>query len=169
MRWIDEKRFDILREVVLNPKFILDPGRYGNTPQWMIDTGHILFGDEEQRCPFLRESSGGEPAGCSIHDIRPRVCERFPFDMDGRIRADVLDLCAASIFYHSTAAEEEQKDFIEYVEEISSAPIRAKARLGRLERVDISSAYVDSDLRVSLTSELGVSMAEEAFKRTEGL
>lgn len=162
LRWIQEKRFDILKHVVLNPKFILNPEYYHNKPQWIIDSGHLLFGDVSHRCPFLEEGIGELSARCRIHETRPRVCRRFPYDGRSGVRADILDVCMGSIFYHSKVAEREGLSFVEYMEKLDlerrkGPPLGPK----KDELMEIAQYFRDKDLKVQFTSDLGLNMAEE--------
>lgn len=39
-------------------------------------------GEYLSRCPWLRRASGGEPAACRIHAIRPLRCRAFPLTLE---------------------------------------------------------------------------------------
>ncbi|RMF91626.1 MAG: YkgJ family cysteine cluster protein [Methanobacteriota archaeon] len=160
LRWIRERRFDILKHVVINPKFLLNPGYYHNRVQWIIDTGHVLFGDVAHRCPFLEEATGDFPARCRIHETRPQVCRRFPYDEQGRVREDILDVCMGSIFYHSKKAEEKGLELTKYIRErrdLRQAP-------DRWELKEIARAFRDRDLKIPFTSDIGLRIAEELLE-----
>jgi Fe-S-cluster containining protein len=167
LRWIQDKRFDILRKVVLNPKFVLSPHRYDNEPQWMLDCGHVLFGDVTHKCPFLGEAVGEHSAGCRIHDTRPQVCRKFPFDENKRVRADILDLCVGSIFYHSRAAELEGLSFIEYINKIDrKKPKGPSLAPGRQELREIAHFFEKKNLKIRFTSDKGLNIAEKSLTKS---
>ena len=166
LRWIQEKRFDLLKHVVLNPKFILSPSRYDNNPQWIIDCGHVLFGDESHRCPFLDESLNGHPAGCSIHETRPQACRRFPLDENNRVRTDILDVCIGTIFYHSSAAEAEGMSLIEYMKKMDQEAIQGASLPPRKDELkEIAQSFKGLDMKIHFTSDFGLSIAEEALSK----
>jgi Fe-S-cluster containining protein len=165
LRWIREKRFDILKRVVLNPKFILNPDHFENNPQWMIDCGHVLFGDVKLKCPFLEDASYKKPSRCTIHETWPTVCMKFPFNDNGKVRTDVLDVCVGSIFFHSKNAEAASLSFIEYIEKISQDKSSEKILAPRKkELLEIAKLYKErfdkSTLKVNFTSEHGLKIAE---------
>lgn len=157
--WIHERRFEILKHVVLNPKFLINPERYGNRPQWMIDGGHVLFGEANQRCPFLIDSTEDCQAGCRIHDVRPQVCRRFPYDETGKVRSDILDVCMASIFYHSRAAEVTGLGIAKYFEELNGNGVVSSPKRSEME--DIAVFFKDKGLKIKFLSEDGLGVAEE--------
>jgi len=163
LRWLRERRFDILKHVVLSPKFILRPERYAHVPQWIIDSGHLLFGKLEHRCPFLVEENEDGIAACAIHDVRPQVCRRFPYDMEGEVRMDVLDLCIGAVLYHARRAEEMGMGLIEYVREQGFED--AQSLLPKSELQWIASAFGSEELKISFTSEQGLRLAGEQIKR----
>jgi Fe-S-cluster containining protein len=167
LRWIEEKRFDILKHVVLNPKFILSPAHFNNEPQWIIDCGHVLFGDEHNKCPFLAEADLEGPAKCRIKETWPEVCRRFPFHKNGEIRTDVLDICVGSIFYHSREAELESLNFIEYMEKISHKNVKDFSQAPRREELlEIARFFKGRDLKVNFTSDTGLEIAEKMLSKT---
>ncbi|MFX1606219.1 MAG: YkgJ family cysteine cluster protein [Promethearchaeota archaeon] len=50
---------------------------------------YVLSFDSHGQCNFLEEDL------CSIHEIKPVACQRFPFNQDGALRVDerVLEIC----------------------------------------------------------------------------
>lgn len=168
-RWIEEKRYDILKKVVLNPKYQIDPDRFDQTPQWILDTGHPLFGDTASKCPFLMDSDCRVPSRCLIHDSRPKVCRRFPYDGDHKVRLDILDLCEGAIFYHSTIAEQEGLSFIEYVERENRLfpPQFLPPGPFSNELKEIASKYGKRELKISFMSPEGTQIAARALEDTK--
>jgi Fe-S-cluster containining protein len=158
--WIRKKRFDILKEVVLNPKYVLNPERFNNKPQWMLDTGNVLFGDLKYKCPFLEDEFGDLPARCRIHDARPQVCKKFPENEGEKVRSDVLDICIGSIFYHSQIAEQEGLDFIAYIDMIRKAVKDKESPPRKEELKEIAHIFQGRNLKVPLTSERGLKIME---------
>ncbi len=164
LRWIEERRFDILKRVVLSPRFVLNPERYGNNPHWIIDCGHVLFGDITFKCPFLDEVRNSEPAGCAIHETRPYACRLFPYNENGVVRTDILDLCMGTIFYHSAEAEKNGLGLVDYLNRINiNGSERFQKISGTEELRNIASLYRDRQLKIRLTSSQGVRIAEEAI------
>jgi Fe-S-cluster containining protein len=162
IRWINERRFDILKHVVLNPKFILNPVHYQNNPQWIIDSGHILFGDVAYRCPFLDEATEDFSARCRIHETRPMGCRRFPYDEQGKVRADILDVCMGSIFYHSRNAEDDGMGFMTYISlRGASKDERIAAAPDKNELKKIARSFRDKGLKVMFISDTGLSITEQ--------
>ncbi len=163
LRWIGERRFDILKRIVLNPKFILNPEHFSNTPQWMIDNGHILFGDIGCRCPFLEEPDPEIPAKCRIHNTRPMVCRSFPYDEGNNVRGDVLDVCKGSIFYYSELAVKNGSDFLQYLDSISPKKNKPLFNFKKEDLRSIASFFRNKGLifKVNFTSETGLKIAEQ--------
>jgi Fe-S-cluster containining protein len=161
VRWIREKRFDILGHVVLNPKYILEPKRFNCEPQWIIDCGHVLFGDVGNKCPFLKEAVGELPASCSIHETRPRVCRRFPHGPTNRVRSDILDVCVGTIFYHSGAAERMGLSFMEHMEQEYRKHADEPSPPKKDELREIAHLFREGDLKVNFTSDIGLKLAED--------
>ena len=164
-RWIEQKRYDILEKIVLNPRYILAPDRYNGEPQWMIDCGHVLFGDTENKCPFLIEADGEASAGCFIHSTRPEVCKRFPLDSTGRVRTDILDVCDSTIFYHSRAAENRGLSFMEYMEREYQSRSGEPMPPRKTELAEIAGLFKKGDLKVNFTSQIGLSLAEDLMEK----
>lgn len=161
VRWIREKRFDILGLVVLNPKYILEPERYDCEPQWIIDCGHVLFGDVGNKCPFLKEAVGELPASCGIHETRPLVCRRFPYDPGERVRSDILDVCVGTIFHHSRAAERRGLSFMEHMNQEYQKRADEPSPPRKKELKEIANLFKEGDLKVNFTSDFGLKLAED--------
>ncbi len=68
MRWRREKRSDILKHVL---PFGVNGSLFGGE-LW------IKEGEKLERCPFLRKK--GREASCAIHDTKPGVCRKYPFN-----------------------------------------------------------------------------------------
>jgi|GEM_PF-3393130 len=164
-RWIEEKRFDILEKIVLNPRYILAPERYEGEPQWILDCGHVLFGDTSNKCPFLIDSENKSSAGCFIHSTRPEVCRRFPRDSTGRVRTDILDVCDATIFHHSRAAENQGLSFMEYMEREYQSREGEPMPPRKHELAEIAGLFKKGDLKISFTSEISLKLAEDLVER----
>ncbi len=164
-RWIEQKRYDILEKVVLNPRYILAPERYDGEPQWIIDCGHVLFGDTQNKCPFLIEADSNLPAGCFIHSTRPEVCRRFPLDAGNRVRTDILDVCDSTIFYHSRAAENLGLSFMQYMENEYQSRLEEPLPPRKKELSEIAGLFNKSDLKVNFTSEISMSLAEDMVEK----
>ncbi len=164
-RWIEQKRYDILEKIVLNPRYILAPERYNGEPQWIIDCGHVLFGDTENKCPFLIEADGEASAGCFIHSTRPEVCKRFPLDSTGRVRSDILDVCDSTIFYHSSAAEKLGLSFMEYMEQEYQSRLAEPTPPRKQELIEIAGLFKKEDLKINFTSPISLSLAEDMIEK----
>jgi Fe-S-cluster containining protein len=164
-RWIEQKRFDILNKIVLNPRYLLAPERYNGEPPWIIDCGHVLFGDVGNKCPFLEEAVCEMPAGCSIHDTRPQVCRHFPHNPKNRVRSDILDVCVGTIFYHSSAAERMGLSFMEYMEQEYQKRADEPSPPRKDELKEIAHLFREGDLRVKFTSDIGMKLAEDLVQR----
>jgi len=54
-----------------------------------LEVKYVLSFDSHGHCIFLNENL------CSIHEIKPVACQKFPFKQDGSLRLDerVLDIC----------------------------------------------------------------------------
>lgn len=54
-----------------------------------LEVKYVLSFDSHGHCIFLNENL------CSIHEIKPVACQKFPFNQDGSLRVDerVLDIC----------------------------------------------------------------------------
>lgn len=71
-RWMQEKRFDILKRV--NPVII------GNSDIVIFDIWiSPRTGEHVNRCPWLRKKPGSRTYECIIYDLRPTVCREWPF------------------------------------------------------------------------------------------
>ena len=54
-----------------------------------LEVKYVLSFDSHGHCIFLNENL------CSIHEIKPVACQKFPFNQDGSLRIDerVLEIC----------------------------------------------------------------------------
>ena len=135
IKWMRERRDDLLHHVVFHPRFLLHPEYSDYQPILIIDNGHILFGNHQKHvCPFLLKKPDGKTS-CKINDVKPRVCKEFPFQTgaDGKdvVRTDALNLCRGARDYFEKCAQLAGKSLDEYMRSIPKVE-------GEPERIPIS-------------------------------
>jgi Fe-S-cluster containining protein len=160
--WMRGNREDILRYVVLNPICMVNPERYVNSPQWVIDNGHIFFGDLTRKCPFLREAKGDKLAKCRIHKDRAEICKGFPFK-GGKVRTDVIDWCEGARLYHRKPAKKAGFSLDEYIEETEDIGIKGKEHLCK-ESSDLIIECLESEGKKGIEEIFLKSLPEEELK-----
>ena len=121
VKWMREKRSDLLYHIVFHPRFLLHPEYSDYEPILIIDNGHILFGDRKHKCPFLITHSTGKTS-CRIHNDKPLVCKEFPLSVeaDGKeyVRTDMLDFCSGTRDYFEKCARIAGKSLAEHMRSV---------------------------------------------------
>ena len=58
-----------------------------------LGLNYILMFDPQGQCPFLKGNL------CSIHELKPLACQKFPFDEKGQVRLveHILKVCKGLI------------------------------------------------------------------------
>lgn len=83
-RWKTLDRQDILQKVRIHQsdEHTIQGGEFCENPQSQEEPGN---------CPFVDLRSG--KAQCTIHEVKPDACRRYPYDENGNVRADLVGEC----------------------------------------------------------------------------
>lgn len=102
MRWTEERRFDILREVSWINNYPKE-----NTGGFYIAKTSF---NPKQPCPFLFQESG--MSSCNIHNTKPKACRDAPASYDNRDQISGCEGYAKSnIYIRKLIKKDQYRDF----------------------------------------------------------